>query len=354
MTALRSLVSHHDVTWVASAIGRGRAGARATAGARDERRATGRRTGCGWSPTTQAYDWFYNVVSNPVLWFLQHYLWASPRAGPRPAPRVGRGLRGQPCVRRGGRRGARRNPARRSSSRTITCTSRRASSGRSVRRRARAFRPHPVAAIRLLARPPRADPGRDPRRAARERRRRIPHGSLEAQLPAHLRDIAHPGSRDTDADAACWSRTRSRSTRGVRVLRDRARKSSATNAASKKAARRSSSCASTAPIRRRTSCAASGVRDLPRAASRDARARLLLALLDPSRQDIPEYSEYLGAIQRARARSTTTTSATAGRRSSSTSRTTSSRPWRPTSSSTSCSSMRSTTGSTSSPRRRRS
>jgi trehalose 6-phosphate synthase len=22
-----------------------------------------------------AYDWFYNVVSNPMLWFLQHYLW---------------------------------------------------------------------------------------------------------------------------------------------------------------------------------------------------------------------------------------------------------------------------------------
>src|SRR5215204_6584160 len=23
----------------------------------------------------QQYDWFYNVVSNPILWFLQHYLW---------------------------------------------------------------------------------------------------------------------------------------------------------------------------------------------------------------------------------------------------------------------------------------
>src|SRR6188472_3221018 len=22
-----------------------------------------------------AYDWFYNVISNPMLWFLQHYLW---------------------------------------------------------------------------------------------------------------------------------------------------------------------------------------------------------------------------------------------------------------------------------------
>ena len=23
----------------------------------------------------RAYDWFYNVVSNPTLWFIQHYLW---------------------------------------------------------------------------------------------------------------------------------------------------------------------------------------------------------------------------------------------------------------------------------------
>jgi trehalose 6-phosphate synthase len=23
----------------------------------------------------QAYDWYYNVVSNPMLWFVQHYLW---------------------------------------------------------------------------------------------------------------------------------------------------------------------------------------------------------------------------------------------------------------------------------------
>src|SRR5581483_7387761 len=27
-----------------------------------------------------AYDWFYNVVSNPTLWFLQHYMWGLPQA----------------------------------------------------------------------------------------------------------------------------------------------------------------------------------------------------------------------------------------------------------------------------------
>ena len=27
-----------------------------------------------------AYDWYYNVVANPTLWFLQHYLWGLPYA----------------------------------------------------------------------------------------------------------------------------------------------------------------------------------------------------------------------------------------------------------------------------------
>jgi trehalose 6-phosphate synthase len=34
-----------------------------------------------------AYDWFYNVVSNPTLWFLQHYLWDLAHA-----PNLDRGL----------------------------------------------------------------------------------------------------------------------------------------------------------------------------------------------------------------------------------------------------------------------
>jgi trehalose 6-phosphate synthase len=78
VTALRSLVSHHDVTWIASAMS---AEDRSVAqegndGAIDETARDG-------SPyrlrlvehDAQAYDWFYNVVANPMLWFLQHYLW---------------------------------------------------------------------------------------------------------------------------------------------------------------------------------------------------------------------------------------------------------------------------------------
>src|SRR5207344_1357197 len=78
VTALRSLVSHHDVTWIASAMtDEDRAVVEESCGAAVEETA---RDG---SPCRlrlvahdqAAYDWFYNVVSNPMLWFLQHYLW---------------------------------------------------------------------------------------------------------------------------------------------------------------------------------------------------------------------------------------------------------------------------------------
>ena len=26
-------------------------------------------------PTSEAYDLYYNVIANPLLWFIQHYLW---------------------------------------------------------------------------------------------------------------------------------------------------------------------------------------------------------------------------------------------------------------------------------------
>jgi trehalose 6-phosphate synthase len=82
VTALRSLVSHHDVTWIASAMS-------------DEDRAVAAEAGGPFEETAQdgssyrlhlvahepsAYDRFYNVVANPMLWFLQHYLWTLPFA----------------------------------------------------------------------------------------------------------------------------------------------------------------------------------------------------------------------------------------------------------------------------------
>jgi len=78
VTALRSLVSHHDVTWVASAMSdEDRVVAAEAGGAAVDERA---RDGSPFrlrlvAHDTSSYDWFYNVVANPMLWFLQHYLW---------------------------------------------------------------------------------------------------------------------------------------------------------------------------------------------------------------------------------------------------------------------------------------
>jgi trehalose 6-phosphate synthase len=90
VTALRALVDYHDVTWVASAMSVedhsvvDEAGGEAIA-----------ETSADGSPyrlrlvahEAQAYDLYYNVVSNPVLWFVQHYLW-----GLADAPDVDQGL----------------------------------------------------------------------------------------------------------------------------------------------------------------------------------------------------------------------------------------------------------------------
>jgi len=90
VTALRGLVSRHDVTWVASAI----TDEDRLVASEFEDEAVVEHAADG-SPyrlrlvahDPKVYDWYYNVVSNPVLWFLQHYLW-----GLASAPIVDRGL----------------------------------------------------------------------------------------------------------------------------------------------------------------------------------------------------------------------------------------------------------------------
>jgi trehalose 6-phosphate synthase len=78
VTALRPLVSHHDVTWVASAL-------------TDEDRAVAAEAGGSALEGTVrngdlyrlrlvvhdhgTFERFYNRFANPMLWFLQHYLW---------------------------------------------------------------------------------------------------------------------------------------------------------------------------------------------------------------------------------------------------------------------------------------
>ena len=90
VTALSSLVAHHDVTWIASAMTEeDRAVVEESGGEAIEELA---RDGSPYrlrlvAHDPAAYDWFYNVVANPTLWFLQHYLW-----GLAYAPDVDHGL----------------------------------------------------------------------------------------------------------------------------------------------------------------------------------------------------------------------------------------------------------------------
>jgi trehalose 6-phosphate synthase len=78
VTALRSLLAEHDVTWIASAMTEeDRVVAAEAGGEAIEDRS---RDGAPYrfrlvAHDESAYDWYYNVVSNPMLWFLQHYLW---------------------------------------------------------------------------------------------------------------------------------------------------------------------------------------------------------------------------------------------------------------------------------------
>ena len=90
VTALRSLVAMHDVTWIASAMTDEDRLVAAEAGGDAIQEVA--RDGSPYrlrlvSHDPSAYDWFYNVVSNPTLWFLQHYLWALAQT-----PNVDRGL----------------------------------------------------------------------------------------------------------------------------------------------------------------------------------------------------------------------------------------------------------------------
>src|ERR687898_2757680 len=77
VTALTGLAEHRDPVWVASAMG--------PADVEVSRAHGGGSFDCEVDDTTYrirlvesdpvAYDQFYNVVANPMLWFIQHYLW---------------------------------------------------------------------------------------------------------------------------------------------------------------------------------------------------------------------------------------------------------------------------------------
>jgi trehalose 6-phosphate synthase len=77
VTALKGLVDHRDALWIASSMNEEDAEASRAHG--------GKSFTCTVDETDyrlrlvesdpEAYDAFYNVVANPLLWFIQHYLW---------------------------------------------------------------------------------------------------------------------------------------------------------------------------------------------------------------------------------------------------------------------------------------
>ncbi len=98
-TALRGLLGTQEVTWIASAM-------------TDEDKLVAAEAGAAAVPQTAedgstyrlrllahdppAYDLFYNVVANPLLWFTQHYLWglaAEPELGAELEPAWEEGYR---------------------------------------------------------------------------------------------------------------------------------------------------------------------------------------------------------------------------------------------------------------------
>jgi trehalose 6-phosphate synthase len=90
VTALRSLVERHDVTWIASAMSAEDKLVAEEAGGEPIPETA--RSGASYRlrfvvHDPSEYDWYYNVVANPMLWFIQHFLW-----GLASAPDIDHGL----------------------------------------------------------------------------------------------------------------------------------------------------------------------------------------------------------------------------------------------------------------------
>jgi len=78
VTALAALAERHDVLWVAAALGKGdRLWQREHPGAPQEVEGIRLRL---VEIGQRRYEQYYNVIANPLLWFIQHQLWDQPVA----------------------------------------------------------------------------------------------------------------------------------------------------------------------------------------------------------------------------------------------------------------------------------
>ena len=318
VTALRSLVAHHDVTWIASAMtDEDRAVADEAGGeaieevARDGSSvpAAARRARPAGLRLVLQRRREPDALVPPAL-----PVGARVRAGhrPRAPPRLGRGLRRRSTGRsptpslaeldaraRRGRLLPRLPPLPRAAVRPRRAArTRRSATSSTSRGRSRTY-------WRVL---PERDPARDPRRAARERRRRLPRASLAPELPALEPRPARAPSATSSASVCSYRRrtdVRRRAAdlgRPVRVRGARRERAGACGWRTELESRRPEFLILRVDRTDPSKNVVRGFRafEFYLDAHPEMHGRVgMLALLDPSRQDIPEYAEYLGAIQRA-------------------------------------------------------
>ena len=77
VTALTALAEKHDVLWVAAAMSKDDNRWAQTSG--EEPQMVEGISLRLMQPKPKAYQGYYNVISNPMLWFIQHQLWDAPR-----------------------------------------------------------------------------------------------------------------------------------------------------------------------------------------------------------------------------------------------------------------------------------
>jgi len=83
VTAVRSVLHDHEAIWIAAAMtdgDRARDELAEEAGEHFIKDAPDSKFQLQFiTPSPEAYNKYYNEISNPLLWFLQHYLWDTPR-----------------------------------------------------------------------------------------------------------------------------------------------------------------------------------------------------------------------------------------------------------------------------------
>lgn len=85
VTAVSAVLQDHEAIWIAAAMTDGDRKRATYARENDEAFIVPEDSSTQFKlrfvePSHEAYHQYYNVISNPLLWFLQHYLWDTPRS----------------------------------------------------------------------------------------------------------------------------------------------------------------------------------------------------------------------------------------------------------------------------------